>query len=40
MKKPRKEVPIEVCEMAKSLAKLIHEIDSEKAFKEQNSKKG
>jgi len=39
MGKPRKEVPKEVCEIAKSLASLVHEIDQEKTSLKQFEKK-
>jgi hypothetical protein len=39
MEKARKEVPKEICEIAKSLASLVHEIDQEKADLKQFEKK-
>ena len=39
MEKPRKEVPKEVCEIAKALASLVYEIDQEKASLKQFEEK-
>jgi hypothetical protein len=38
MAKKRKEIPKEINDMAKSLAKLVHEIDEKKGRKQQFEK--